>query len=221
MYFLYFCILFFNDKKMKQYYYLDGQKQYGPFSKTMLKSLGVTEDTLVWYEGLSDWKNAKDIEDLSDLFQKDPTPPTLPKKSKKKTIIWCSVVLLTLVVLSVVGFIGYDLYEQKQYENIVNKEQFNPKWYLSLDDEEFNGFTLRGNITNISSYTAYKNIQIAFSYYGQNNEVLQTDTYVIAGPVYCGSSISFKVKIRNPKGLKKKLKWEKWSAEIIGAETNN
>lgn len=206
---------------MKQYYYLDGQKQYGPFSKTMLKSLGVTEDTLVWYEGLSDWKNAKDIEDLSDLFQKDPTPPTLPKKSKKKTIIWCSVVLLTLVVLSVVGFVGYDLYEQKQYENIVNKEQYNPKWYLSLDDEEFNGFTLRGNIANISSYTAYKNIQIAFSYYGQNNEVLQTDTYVIAGPVYCGSSISFKVKIRNPQGLKKKLKWDKWGAEIIGAETND
>lgn len=64
---------------MDQYYYSDGQSQFGPVSKEELLTKGITKETLVWYEGLADWIKAGDSKELEDLFPKVPTPPPLPK----------------------------------------------------------------------------------------------------------------------------------------------
>lgn len=65
---------------MKQYYYSDGQQQLGPLSKEELQSKGITKETLVWYEGLSEWTKAGELEDLADLFPNIPTPPPMPEQ---------------------------------------------------------------------------------------------------------------------------------------------
>lgn len=65
---------------MKKYYYSDGKQQIGPLSKEELQSKGITKETLVWYEGLTEWTKAGDAEELADLFPNTPTPPPLPEE---------------------------------------------------------------------------------------------------------------------------------------------
>lgn len=60
---------------MKYFYISDGQNTIGPLSKLKLFSKNITKDTLVWYEGLSEWKKAGDMEELADLFSNRQTPP--------------------------------------------------------------------------------------------------------------------------------------------------
>ena len=65
---------------MKKYYYSDGKQQNGPLSKEELQNKDITKDTLVWYEGLTEWTKAGDAEELADLFPNTPTPPPIPEQ---------------------------------------------------------------------------------------------------------------------------------------------
>ena len=65
---------------MKKYYYSDGKQQIGPLSKEELRSKGISKETLVWYEGLTEWTKAGDVEELVDLFSNTTTPPPLPEQ---------------------------------------------------------------------------------------------------------------------------------------------
>lgn len=142
-------------------------------------------------------------------------------KSKKKTFIWISITLLTVAVLAVVGIVGYNLYEQYNFEQRLDRERAQPASYLSLDNLRIEGHRLKGSIQNISSYTAYKHIQISVAYYGQTGEVLQEDIYVVDGPCYSNSALPFDIRIRYPKGLKKIFKTDNCNIGIIGAEAYN
>lgn len=66
---------------MRQYYYSDGQKKFGPFSFEELRSKSISEDTLIWYEDLDDWQKAGDLIELNDLFARSSTPPPLSSSS--------------------------------------------------------------------------------------------------------------------------------------------
>jgi len=61
------------------YYYDNSGASTGPLSKEQLRGK-VGKHTLVWYEGLTDWTKASEIEDLKDLFLE--IPPPLPTKEK-------------------------------------------------------------------------------------------------------------------------------------------
>ena len=51
------------------YYYIvvDGRSE-GPFPKDILKMKNITRDTLVWAQGMPEWKRAAEIAELADLF---------------------------------------------------------------------------------------------------------------------------------------------------------
>ena len=237
---------------MKSYYYFDGQDQFGPISKEELKAKGITKESLVWFEGLTEWQKAGEVEELAELFSNSPAPPPLQKqksvvpppiseqrckrethfmepmqnnKSKNKTIImWCSIVA-AIVILVVAGIVGYNMYEQNQYEQQRADEAYNerihPENYLSMGELNINNNILSGLVRNDSKRTTYKQIKFEFCYYGQNGEVLQTDVYTVNGVFYPQSSTPFHVKIRNPQGLKNLIKWEKWSVNIVSAVPKN
>ncbi len=57
----------------KFFIHFQGQ-QLGPFSLEELKQKGITRNTMVWFDGLSEWKEAKDVYELSDLFRNQPPP---------------------------------------------------------------------------------------------------------------------------------------------------
>lgn len=226
-----------------QYYYIsDGQNTIGPLSKLKLISQNITKETLVWSEGLSEWKKAGDIEELADLFSSKQIPSPLPrqatpihpfsesvyhrnytmsgaessqkKRSTKKIVFWSAGVFLLLSVLAVMG---YFVYVQVQTDNIKSNEYLHPEWYLSLETENADFNILTGSIYNSSKYTTYEQIQIVFSYYDKKGNVLQSNVYTIDGTYYPQSDTPFEVKIRLPQGVKNFIKTKKCSIDIIGA----
>ena len=62
---------------MEEYYFSDGENQFGPFKLDELKNQKISKDTLIWYEGLDNWIKASEIENLKTLFKA--TPPPLQK----------------------------------------------------------------------------------------------------------------------------------------------
>lgn len=64
------------------FYYLNGERQVGPLTKRELKAIGITPNTLVWKEGMSDWTPAHRLYELRDLFDRM-TPPPPPKQNKE------------------------------------------------------------------------------------------------------------------------------------------
>jgi GYF domain 2 len=59
---------------MEEYYFSDGEKQFGPFTLGELKDQKITKDSLIWYEGLDNWIKANEIENLKTLFKATPPP---------------------------------------------------------------------------------------------------------------------------------------------------
>jgi hypothetical protein len=63
---------------MAQYYYLDSNnQQLGPVDAGQLTRYGVTKDTHVWTEGMSQWQPAGSVPELSGLFPPVVTPPQM------------------------------------------------------------------------------------------------------------------------------------------------
>lgn len=59
---------------MKKYYLVKNSEKIGPYSISELQDLDFDRKTLVWHNGLDNWKNAEDFEELSDFFQNVPPP---------------------------------------------------------------------------------------------------------------------------------------------------
>lgn len=71
------------------YYYLDNNgTQQGPVDKSLLRSLGVTADTLVWKKGMEQWVKASLVPELRPIFISEPvdTPPPPPSGSQSTGI---------------------------------------------------------------------------------------------------------------------------------------
>ncbi|MHC0444264.1 SPFH domain-containing protein [Flavobacterium sp. 3-218] len=60
------------------YYVAINNQQSGPFTKNQIKEMEKTgqfvQETLVWCQGLSDWKKAVEVEDLKNIFEQSPPP---------------------------------------------------------------------------------------------------------------------------------------------------
>jgi hypothetical protein len=59
---------------MRTYYINNGKENGGPFTLDELKSQQISKATLVWYQGMDEWKHAHDIEELSSFFTVVPPP---------------------------------------------------------------------------------------------------------------------------------------------------
>lgn len=64
---------------MKNYYYLNAKReQCGPLPAKELLKNGVTAETLVWCEGMSNWTKAGEVLELKNMFNSTATPPPVP-----------------------------------------------------------------------------------------------------------------------------------------------
>lgn len=59
---------------MKKYFYSNGQEKEGPVTLEELKQKDIQPKTLIWHEGLDDWKEAESVEELRELFELSPPP---------------------------------------------------------------------------------------------------------------------------------------------------
>jgi len=64
---------------MNKYYLHDGTDQRGPFDFEYLKAKNISRDTPIWYEGLSEWTTAGNVDDLKSLFVAIPPPFSVSK----------------------------------------------------------------------------------------------------------------------------------------------
>jgi len=56
----------------KQYYYLDGREQKGPFTLEQIKEVSLDPETLIWSEDLVNWIAIKDVPELRESIIKFP-----------------------------------------------------------------------------------------------------------------------------------------------------
>lgn len=63
---------------MKEYYYLKGKEQKGPFSIENLSDKSLTSETLVWTDGMDNWEKIKEIDELNHLIKTKSVPPPPP-----------------------------------------------------------------------------------------------------------------------------------------------
>lgn len=60
------------------FYYSDGKSQFGPFSREEMKSKPITNDTLVWFEGLPSWKRAGEVVEMREFLEPVQPPVSHP-----------------------------------------------------------------------------------------------------------------------------------------------
>jgi uncharacterized membrane protein YhaH (DUF805 family) len=63
---------------MKKYFYSKGGEKEGPVTLEELIQISIEPKTLIWHEGLDDWKLAESVEELKSLFELTP-PPIVPE----------------------------------------------------------------------------------------------------------------------------------------------
>ena len=119
----------------KEFYYLDGKEQKGPYSIDQLKELNLKQDTLIWEETFDNWKPLREVEELKGLLKKTPPPPPIidtnvtSKKEQttesEKVILGDSNVKLwttlkifffSLVAVGLAAFVGYSIHNSKKTE---------------------------------------------------------------------------------------------------------
>jgi hypothetical protein len=142
---------------MKKYFYVYEGQSIGPFTKEELVGK-INSETLVWYEGLSEWTKASEIHDLLNIGQL--TPPPIPsqevshpkkvevilKKEKKKLITAKSEVAtakeiksifylaLISAVFGLIGFLIKSQSENADYSSLLNKFKAYESEYHNLYD---------------------------------------------------------------------------------------
>ena len=71
---------------MRKYFYTNRVNNFGPFTLEELSEKNIQRDTLVWYEGLTEWKKAGSLPELSSLFRQVPPPAPAPSPSVGNTV---------------------------------------------------------------------------------------------------------------------------------------
>lgn len=69
---------------MKKYFYSNGHEKDGPVTLEDLKQKDIKPKTLIWHEGLDDWKEAETIDELREIFEL--SLPPIPKLNSKTNI---------------------------------------------------------------------------------------------------------------------------------------
>jgi uncharacterized membrane protein YhaH (DUF805 family) len=59
---------------MNKYFYSVGKEKHGPLSLDELKQENISNDTLIWFEGLDDWTPASELEEMKPILELKPPP---------------------------------------------------------------------------------------------------------------------------------------------------
>jgi hypothetical protein len=124
---------------MKQYYIFINDERKGPLSFEEIKQENISNDTLVWFEGIPEWNKAHEIEELKELLKATPPPistfsqiPPLPnnerpsiseEEEESSTILGLNKkVFYGIAVVVIIGSIGFYNYQDNESQRI---EQIN------------------------------------------------------------------------------------------------
>jgi len=225
-----------------KYYLHNGTEQEGPFYISQLKKKGITRETEVWYEGLSDWTKADQIDELKELFEQ--SPPQIPPIKQhetdqtdqtdtkpKKSFLGKNLIKLGLIAIGILGVLAFVFMfttnnskptpsnYQEPKMTIEETENSNPIQFLSVEgkyNESFwgNKFKVKGIITNKASIADYKDIIIQIKYYSKTKSVIESEDYTIYEVFPPNQEKSFKFDAEKYEDV------ESIELKIIGAKAN-
>jgi hypothetical protein len=78
-----------NLNTIKEYFFLKGKDQNGPFTIEQLADKGLTSETLIWTAGMESWNKLKDIPELAQAIKPKlvPPPPSDTEEIISKTVV--------------------------------------------------------------------------------------------------------------------------------------
>ena len=116
---------------MKTYYIHNGTENSGPFVLEELKAKKITKTTLVWFEGMDEWKYAGDIDELKSILTVVPPPlknipplPTAEKKIASQTILGLDKNIFFLasgILALIIGTLIFDTYQENRSSELEQK----------------------------------------------------------------------------------------------------
>ncbi|MGM9802687.1 MAG: GYF domain-containing protein [Muribaculaceae bacterium] len=136
---------------MKFFVAINGQQQ-GPFEIEELRSYNLTKQTLVWTEGMPEWRPAGDVPELATLFgapqppfQQQPFNPyqqqtnpwgnnqqPMPPQPKTWLVESILVTVFCCMIFGIIGIINAanvsSLYSQGRYQESVDASEKAGKW---------------------------------------------------------------------------------------------
>jgi hypothetical protein len=208
---------------MKKFYLHNGAEQSGPFDLNELREKKITQSTPIWYEGISDWTNAENVDELKELFKSAAPPPfkqNISKKPVKKSyrtwnIIRFSIVGIIFLVLLIAylnnNYSGNGSYQEKVM-TIEEIERADPARFLSADgtyNMNFweDKFKVHGVVKNSATVANYKDVVVEIIYYSGTDTELDRERYTIYDFFPAHSEKNFELVVNIPKACEK-LGWE-------------
>jgi len=71
---------------MKKYFLIKNDTKNGPYSISELQSIDFNKDTLIWHNGLENWKKAEEFEELLVILEETPPPIPIVGSQSNQTI---------------------------------------------------------------------------------------------------------------------------------------
>ncbi len=213
---------------MKKYYLHDGSNQLGPFDIDDLKNRNVIKSTPVWYEGLSDWTTADQIEALRDIFSKATPPPfssapsvptqVMPKKKNSVGTflqllgVAGAILIVTMVVKANMGDgdnVQPETVTQTNEEKVMTVEEIErsePTKFLTAEgkyNENFWGdkIRLRGIIRSTATVASFKDVVLRVTYLTKTKTKLGSNDHNIYDNFPPHSEVKFDLKVDNYKDV--------------------
>lgn len=117
-----------------EYYIIIGNAKQGPFPKEELMQKGLTENSLVWCAGMSEWKKASEVADLADLLQQMPPEPPQSMRIMPRTWLLESI-LVTLFCCLPFGIVG--IINATKVESLYLSGQYDMAEYYSREAKKW------------------------------------------------------------------------------------
>jgi hypothetical protein len=158
---------------MRTYYINNGNENGGPFTIEELKLQDISTATLIWYNGMDEWRYAKEIEELQFLFNTTPPPitPTQQAKAtiqkKRKTILGLKKSHFLLVILLLIGLL---------FTTVLNVIQNNKKAEIEERNRKTELNNERAKLERKESSEQLIQNEIASRIASENNKIFKKDS---------------------------------------------
>lgn len=183
---------------MKKYFYSNEQGEQGPVTLEELKQLDITIKTLIWHDGLDDWKEAESIDELKELFELAPrrintkdevndltTPSDFNENKSKspnahKKYLWVILIPTILILSFGIGY-GIGFFDKDDKYSLDEVDEVDDSLTLKLiESEDSNKVLNAATDVNIYSSNIYIKSKRAYFYSHPNKESRQS-SYVVMG----------------------------------------
>lgn len=140
----------------KEYWYIENEEQIGPFDLNEFLAKKLSDETIVWFDGLTDWTAFKNVK--SQLTKPN---ETMPSKKRNKKPIFISFLITTFCALVVGGYLIYDKYsfnEEDAKNAVVKFYEMIRSGHNNVDDKLYPDYDKIGSVLIIKKNYKIKDV---------------------------------------------------------------